>query len=140
MEGGDDPDNRRDFPGGFPGDKHNAFLSSGRTKEQQRMWEWTRDWISMRREHTALRHGQLIDLYYDDDIYAYARQDERETIVIVINRGKSEKKIPISATASGMRNGQRLEPLYGVQTGKVVVNGAVNLDAPAAMVAAYKLR
>lgn len=140
MEGGDDPDNRRDFPGGFPGDKHNAFLSSDRTKEQQRMWEWTRDWISLRREHTALRHGQLIDLYYDDDIYAYARQDERETIVIVINRGKSEKKIPISVTAMGMRNGQQLEPLYGAQTGNVVVNGSVNLDAPASTVAMYKMK
>ena len=25
MPGGDDPDNRRDFPGGFPGDTRNAF-------------------------------------------------------------------------------------------------------------------
>ncbi|MGD0790528.1 MAG: hypothetical protein ABR920_02050 [Terriglobales bacterium] len=32
---GDDPDNRRDFPGGFPGDPRNAFTASGRTAEQQ---------------------------------------------------------------------------------------------------------
>ena len=30
MEGKDDPDNRRDFPGGFPGDARNAFDRSGR--------------------------------------------------------------------------------------------------------------
>ena len=35
MPGGDDPDNRRDFPGGFPGDPTNAFTSAGRTAEQQ---------------------------------------------------------------------------------------------------------
>ena len=35
MPGGDDPDNRRDFPGGFPGDPRNAFTASGRTPEQQ---------------------------------------------------------------------------------------------------------
>jgi glycosidase len=28
MTGGNDPDNRRDFPGGFPGDKQNAFVES----------------------------------------------------------------------------------------------------------------
>src|SRR6185436_19186289 len=30
MEGKEDPDNRRDFPGGFPGDARNKFESSGR--------------------------------------------------------------------------------------------------------------
>jgi glycosidase len=29
MTGGEDPDNRHDFPGGFPGDTHNAFTASG---------------------------------------------------------------------------------------------------------------
>ena len=28
MTGGDDPDNRHDFPGGFPGDQHNAFTQA----------------------------------------------------------------------------------------------------------------
>ncbi len=31
MQGGNDPDNRRDFPGGWAGDAHNAFEASGRT-------------------------------------------------------------------------------------------------------------
>ena len=52
MEGKDDPDNRRDFPGGFPGDARNAFQPGGRSREQERMWEWTRDWIRLRREHS----------------------------------------------------------------------------------------
>ena len=35
MPGGEDPDNRHDFPGGFPGDQNDAFTSAGRTPEQQ---------------------------------------------------------------------------------------------------------
>lgn len=31
MPGGADPDNRRDFPGGWPGDPRDAFLAKGRT-------------------------------------------------------------------------------------------------------------
>ncbi|HWO00125.1 MAG TPA: alpha-amylase family glycosyl hydrolase [Blastocatellia bacterium] len=35
MAGGSDPDNRRDFPGGFPGDVRDAFSENGRTAEQK---------------------------------------------------------------------------------------------------------
>ena len=54
MEGKDDPDNRRDFPGGFPGDARNAFSDSGTHAKEQRMFEWTRAWIRLRAEHSAL--------------------------------------------------------------------------------------
>ena len=35
MSGGDDPDNRHDFPGGFPADKQDAFAEQGRTPQEQ---------------------------------------------------------------------------------------------------------
>ena len=41
MQGGGDPDNRRDFPGGFPGDTVDAFLPAGRTPEQARLHDFT---------------------------------------------------------------------------------------------------
>jgi len=113
MEGRDDPDNRRDFPGGFPGDGHNAFLASGRTKEQQRMWQWTHDWIELRREHSALRHGKLVDLFYDDDVYAYARQDGSETVVVALNRSPGEKKFRIPISSLRLSQSAQLSPLIG---------------------------
>ena len=36
MKGGDDPDNRRDFPGGWTSDAENAFDPGRRTEEQRR--------------------------------------------------------------------------------------------------------
>ena len=42
MTGGDDPDNRRDFPGGFPGDARNAFTAAGRTPAEQAIWQHVR--------------------------------------------------------------------------------------------------
>src|SRR5258708_7306240 len=92
MEGKEDPDNRRDFPGGFPGDKRNAFMVAGRTQTQQRMYEWTRSWTTLRREHSSIRQGRLIDLFYDDDAYAFARQDKTETVIITINRSLKDKE------------------------------------------------
>ncbi len=53
MKGGDDPDNRRDFPGGFPGDAQSAF--TGPTVEQAGMEEWVRDLLKLRRARRAAR-------------------------------------------------------------------------------------
>ena len=63
------------------------------------MWEWTRDWIRLRRDHSALRDGRLIDLYYDDEAYVFARQNKSETVIIAFNRAKKEKEVSIPAGA-----------------------------------------
>jgi glycosidase len=88
MEGKDDPDNRRDFPS-------RAFTASGREPKQQQMFEWTKQWIRLRREHSAIRRGRLIDLHYDDNVYVFARQDSTETVIIAINRQDKEQDVTI---------------------------------------------
>jgi glycosidase len=119
MEGKGDPDNRRDFPGGFPGDARNAFQSSGRTPDEERMWAWTREWIRLRRDHSAIREGRLIDLYYDDDAYVFARQDLSETVLVAMNRSKKEKTITLPLGTIGLRDGVELTPLIGTSGGRV---------------------
>jgi glycosidase len=88
MEGGEDPDNRRAFPA-------RAFDAQGRNERQREMFDWTSDWIRLRREHSALRRGKLIDLFYDDHIYVYARQDDTETVIIAINRQDKEREVSL---------------------------------------------
>jgi glycosidase len=138
MEGKDDPDNRRDFPGGFPGDRHNAFLQTERTQNQQRMWQWTHDWIKLRSEHSAIRHGRLVDLFYDDDVYAYARRDSNESVIVVINRSANEKKVSISAGPVELRDGAELAPLLGAAKSATVTKGEITLIVPGRMAVAYK--
>jgi glycosidase len=137
IEGKEDPDNRRDFPGGFPGDKHNAFLASQRTTREQRMWQWTHDWIGLRREHSALRTGRLTDVFYDDEAYAYARQDAKETVIVAINRSAEEKKIRISAAAINVRDGAQISPLNGAPGKASITNGQTVLILPPKMAVAY---
>jgi neopullulanase len=140
MEGEDDPDNRRDFPGGFPGDSRNAFLMSERSPQEQQMWQWTRDWIKLRRDHSAIKRGQLIDLFYDEDAYVYARQDAAETVLIAINRSSAEKKVSIPASAINIRGGARLVPLLGARSGQTIGPGDWVLTLPSASAVAYGVR
>jgi glycosidase len=92
MEGKDDPDNRRDFP-------QRAFKAGERQAREQEMFEWTQAWIRLRREHSALRHGALIDLIYDDNVYVFARRDSTETIVIAINRQNQPREVTLPFTS-----------------------------------------
>jgi glycosidase len=139
MEGGDDPDNRRDFPGGFPNDVRSAFDKAGRTPTEQRMFEWTRDVLRLRREHSAIRRGALIDLSFDEDSYAYARRDASETIVIAINRAAAPKEISFPANYVEARDGSRLEPLLTAKDRPSVAAGAFKLTVPAKSAVAYRL-
>jgi glycosidase len=140
MEGKEDPDNRRDFPGGFPGDRLSAFVASQRTPKEQRMWQWTHDWLELRTAHSALRHGRLIDLFYDDDAYAYARVDSKETVIIVINRSNAAKSISFSGANIGLKEGSKLTSSYGGGTETVVTNKGAILIVPAKIAAAYLVR
>jgi glycosidase len=139
MEGGDDPDNRRDFPGGFAGDARNAFEKSGRTAAEQRMYEWTRDLLRLRREHTALRRGAQLDLHFDEDSYVYARRDRQETVVVVLNRAAAPKEISFPAAYLDAGPGARLEPLLVARDSPAAAAGSLKLTAPARSAAFYKL-
>jgi glycosidase len=97
MTGGHDPDNRKDFPGGFTGDTRDAFTKAGRTADEQKMFEWTRNWIKIRRSRTAAKQGQTLDLLYDDDAYVFARVPSLSTAtgwnVFAFNTSNSEKTV-----------------------------------------------
>lgn len=111
MTGGHDPDNRKDFPGGFPGDTRDAFTREGRTADEQRMFEWTKKSTRLRGEapHTkqALSRGATVDLYYNDDVYAFARgpmeiPGGRMWFFRIFNFGEQPRKVsfPFSALAN----------------------------------------
>ena len=139
MEGGDDPDNRRDFPGGFAGDARSAFTRAGRTAAEQRMFEWTRDLLRLRREHAALRRGALLDLHFDEDSYAYARRDGAETVVVALNRAAAPKEMTLPAAYLDARDGARLEPLLAAGDRPAVAAGSLKLNVPARSAVVYRL-
>ena len=103
------------------------------------MYEWTRDWIRLRREHPAIRRGNLIDLAFDDDIYSFARRNDEETIIVAINRAAAAKTVSIPAVALDLTDGARLVPLLAAKESLAVRAGAISLSLPARSAVAYKI-
>ncbi|MDQ3064322.1 MAG: alpha-amylase family glycosyl hydrolase, partial [Acidobacteriota bacterium] len=85
MRGGGDPDNRRDFPGGFPGDTRNAFTAAGRTAEEKDVWNHLALLGKTRIELAALRNGKSIDLLDEEQQMAYARVNENQAVLMIFN-------------------------------------------------------
>jgi len=85
LPGGGDPDNRRDFPGGFPGDTRNAFAAANRTASENDMYNFVAKLGALRREHKALRIGSTIDLVDEEQQMAYARVHDNEAVIAVFN-------------------------------------------------------
>ena len=112
MEGKDDPDNRRDFP-------RDAFKAEGRKPKEREMFEWTKSWIRLRRDHEALRAGKLIELFVDDETYVFARQLGAETIVIAFNRENKEKQVSMPVGTIGVKDGVMFKKLIGGVSGEV---------------------
>src|SRR5271157_2502500 len=100
MPGGGDPDNRRDFPGGFPGDPRNAFTASGRTPEQQDVFAYVQSLLALRKAHPALRTGKQWNIGWDESYYAFLRELPEEKLLVVYNNSSSsrELKIPLADT------------------------------------------
>jgi hypothetical protein len=102
MEGDDEPTTRGDFPGGFPGDKRNAFTEAGRTKEEQELFAYIRRLTELRRKLEPLRSGALINLYVSEQQYAYARGN---AVVVVFNNDDKAAEFEFDVSRLGLRNG-----------------------------------
>ncbi|HUQ83871.1 MAG TPA: alpha-amylase family glycosyl hydrolase [Gemmatimonadaceae bacterium] len=73
MPGGNDPDNRRDFPGGWRGDTRTAFDASGRTQAEQSVWSHVQRLLQLRASRPDLRRGRLEHVYVSDQAFVYRR-------------------------------------------------------------------
>jgi hypothetical protein len=107
------------------------------------MFEWTRDWLKLRREHAAMRHGRLIDLFSDEDVYAFARAIDEETIVLAFNRAATPKQVTFPAAFINVASPQLLVSLMkkaNSLAGAVRENGAgtITFAVPARAAVAFK--
>lgn len=97
MLGGEDPDNRRDFPGGFPKDPRNAFNDASREPKERQVWNHIARLGALRKEYSALATGKSLDLLDAEQQYVYARVSDQHTLVIALNNDTEASVIEFEA-------------------------------------------
>lgn len=93
MPEGNDPDNRRDFPGGWPDDPRDAFQASGRTPAEQAVFEHVRRLLRLRAQRSDLRSGPTEHLHVGDHTYVYRRGRS----VVALNNGSETARVRLPA-------------------------------------------
>ncbi len=139
MTGGDDPDNRHDFPGGFPGDSQNAFLASGRTPQQQEIFSHVQRLLALRREHEALSRGDLWNIFWSPTAYAFARTSPRERLLVVVNTGGDAQQIQLRFSDTALAGTKRLSPLLN-GSAQDVRNDEAEIAVPGEKVQIYSVQ
>jgi glycosidase len=149
MTGGHDPDNRKDFAGGWFEDSKNKFTRADRSSDEQKMFDWTQKWIKLRKENRALREGKTMDLFYDSEAYLFGRYFEEDKslrlrknnyVVFGVNLSKDTKRISLPKMKFSQLNdiklvldetNQRLviSPLKKAKV-KLEDNGNITLELP----------
>jgi glycosidase len=138
MVGGDDPDNRRDFPGGWREDPRNAFTETGRTPEQQSIFAYVQALLRMRREHPALANGRLWHIGGDETSYVFVRDTEEESALVVFNNSGAGRELRLPVDGTPTQSFQGLTSIFGEATASFS-GKELQISAPAQSVSIFVL-
>jgi neopullulanase len=112
---------RKDFPGGWPGDKADKFTATGRTSQENEAFNYVRTLSRYRNQTAALQNGKLMQFVPENGVYVYFRYDAGKTVMVAVNS---------SAKAAQLDMKRFAERTKGYRKAKEVVSGTVleNLD------------
>ena len=86
----DDASYRRDFPGGWAGDRIDAFTGKGLTAQQRAAQELVRKLANWRKGQSVIHHGKLMHYGPRDNTYVYFRYDGDKKVLVAFNNNPKE--------------------------------------------------
>jgi glycosidase len=117
-----DAEVRRDFPGGWKGDKADKFSAAGRTVAENDFFNYFRNIARFRQRSSALQKGNTLQFQPQENVYVYFRYDENQRIMCVVNPNLAVKNLDVARFSQG---------LNGKKGGKDIVSGErIDLSKP----------
>ena len=118
---------RCDFPGGFVGNKHNAFTAEGRTKAENAMFNWLSKLLKWRRNNMVITKGKQIQFIPYKGVYVIARQWNDQTILTILNGTSQPVTLPLDRYAEVIGNHQEAKDVISGR--KVKLGSELQLKA-----------
>lgn len=117
---GGDGNVRRDMPGGFPGDKTDAFTAAGRSDKQNEAFDFIQKLLQWRRGNEAIASGSLKHFMPENGLYVYQRRSGDKEVTVILNGNDS----PVTTTME-----RTLEILpYGSQRRDMLTGKTVTIE------------
>lgn len=104
---------RSDFPGGWLGDAANAFTGKGLSAEQKDLQNYLKTIQNWRKEKKAIHTGTMKHFVPQDGMYVYFRYNDKDTVMVVLNKNKESKNLATERFAEVMK---------GYQTGTDIIS------------------
>jgi len=110
---------RSDFPGGWKGDKVNAFTGKGLSAQQKEAKDYMKKLLQYRKSSSVIHSGKLTHFAPQDGMYVYFRHNDQGKVMVVLNKSENEQDLELDRFQ---------EMLKGVGSGKDVLgNKTINL-------------
>ena len=90
---------RKDFPGGFPGDKKNCFTAEGRTNAENAMFDWCSRLLHWRQGNEVVIKGKQTQFIPYNGIYVIARQYKGRTVMTILNGTRQAAELDVKRYA-----------------------------------------
>ena len=126
---------RKDFPGGFSGDSHNAFTKEGRTEAENEMFTWLSKLLHWRQTSDCVTKGTQTQFIPWHGVYVIARQHNGKNVMTILNGRKSAAKLEVSRYAEII--GSTKEATNVITGEKVDLSQDLPLEAQAALVVEF---
>jgi glycosidase len=118
MKGISNPDGwvRLDFPGGWDGDKKNAFTQQGLTDDEKSVQDLVKKLGNYRKTSSALKTGKLMQFIPGGGVYVYFRYDNNQTIMCIMNTSDNAKTIDFTKYAERTTGFTKAINILGTET------------------------
>ncbi len=84
---------RKDFPGGWAGDKIDAFNGIRLSGKQREAQNFMRDLLNWRKSSSAIGKGSLVHYPVKNGVYVYFRLYENDLVMVMMNNNKRSIRI-----------------------------------------------
>jgi glycosidase len=102
KEGRHDGAVRGDFPGGWQGDKVNAFTMDNLSAEQTDALNFNKALMNYRAHSTAIISGSLTHYTPKNGVYVQFRQADNETLMIIYNKNQQAIELDLQRFATSI--------------------------------------
>lgn len=127
---------RQDFPGGWAGDKNNAFTKAGRTAEQAQFFDFTSKLFKWRKGAEVIHTGKTTHYLPDNNVYVYFRYNDKETVMVVVNNSSEARTFKTNRFAENIKS---YKSGKDVLTGKSVgLENEINIEAKSVLILELK--